>query len=88
MNQNSRQEAKSNIEKDFYKLLNNSNFGDCRNNINNCVFELIFDEIEELRYVKKIQQPFPPQNITICNSNLLREGIELNYGEKRDKIPF
>ena len=33
MNQKSRQEAKNSIEKDFYKLMNNSNFGyDCRNN--------------------------------------------------------
>ena len=33
MNQKSRQKATSSVEKDFYKLLNNSNFGiDCRNN--------------------------------------------------------
>ena len=31
MNQKSRQEAKNSIEKDFYKLMNNSNFSyDCR----------------------------------------------------------
>ena len=37
-NQVSRQNAKNNIEKDFYKLLNNSNFGyDCRNNLDNCM---------------------------------------------------
>ena len=30
MNQKSRQESKNNIEKDFYKLMNNPNFGyDC-----------------------------------------------------------
>ena len=33
MNQVSRQNAKTKIEKDFYKLMNNSNFGnDCKNN--------------------------------------------------------
>lgn len=34
MNQKSREVATANVEKDFYKLLNNSNFGiDCPNNI-------------------------------------------------------
>ena len=34
MNQKGRQNATSSVEKDFYKLLNNSKFGiDCRNNI-------------------------------------------------------
>ena len=40
MNQVLRQNDKNDV-KDFYKLLNNSNFGyDCRNNINNCSLEL------------------------------------------------
>ena len=43
MNQKSREESKNNIEKDFYKLMNNSNFGyDCRNNLGNCKFFPIF----------------------------------------------
>ena len=37
MNQKARQTAGSSVEKDFYKLFNNSNLGiDCRNNIDNC----------------------------------------------------
>ena len=40
MNQVSRQKATTTVEKDFYKLMNNSNFGnDCRNNIENCTFK-------------------------------------------------
>ena len=50
MNQNSRQHTKTSIEKDLYKLMNNSKFGyDCINNTDNCFFVPVFDEIEELR---------------------------------------
>ena len=39
MNQVSRQNAQTDVEKDFYKLMNNSNFGyDCRNTADNCYF--------------------------------------------------
>lgn len=56
MNQKSRQAAKSKVEKNFYKLLDNSNFGiDCRNNINHCTLELIYDGIEELVISKNSQ---------------------------------
>ena len=42
MNQNARKKATSKVEKDFYKLLNNSNFGnDCRNNVGKCKLELL-----------------------------------------------
>ena len=44
MNQTSRQNAKNNIEKDFFKLINKANFGfDCRNNANNTKFEPVID---------------------------------------------
>ena len=44
MNQRSRQNAKKSIEKDSYKLMNNSNFGyDCCNNLDNCQFVPIFE---------------------------------------------
>ena len=43
MNKKSRQTATISVEKGFYKLLNNSNFGiDCRNNIDNCFLETIY----------------------------------------------
>ena len=54
MKQKLRQAATSKVEKDFYKLLNNSNFGiDCRNNIDNSKLELIYGGIDEISYIKK-----------------------------------
>ena len=54
MNQNTRKTAKTKVEKDFYKLLNNSNFGyNCRNNIENCTLDLLYDDLDETSYIKK-----------------------------------
>ena len=50
MNQNARKTAKSKSEKDFNKLLNNSNFG---NDIGNCKIDLLYDGLEEINYIKK-----------------------------------
>ena len=48
-NQKSRQDSKRDIEKYFYKLMNNSNFAyDCRNNLDNFKFVPIFDELKEI----------------------------------------
>ena len=61
MNQ-SRQEWKNDIEKDFYKLMNNSNLGyDCRNNLDNCKFVSIFDELKELTNVERYHNIFDPK---------------------------
>ena len=49
MSQKSRQLSKNDVEKDFLKLMNNSNFGyDCINNLDNCKFNPIFDELAEI----------------------------------------
>ena len=59
MNQNYRQKGKNSIEKDFYKLMNNANFGfDYRNSVNNVKFVPITDEINEISYIKKYHNLF------------------------------
>ena len=56
MNQVSRQKVQTDVEKDFYKLMKNTNFGyGCCSNANNCYFSPIYDEIDELSYVKRYQ---------------------------------
>ena len=58
MNQNARKTARSKVEKDFYKLLNNSNFGyDCRNNNENSSLDLLYNDIDEISYIKKFTEP-------------------------------
>ena len=48
MNQKSRQNAKNAIKKDFFRLMNNANFGfDCKNNASNVTFEPIIGEMNE-----------------------------------------
>ena len=55
MNQNARKTAETKVEKDFYKLLNNSNFGNNRqNNLGNCQLELLYDGLDEISYIKKL----------------------------------
>ena len=59
MNQKSRQKATSCVERDFLKLLYNSNFGiDCKNNIGNCILESLDDGFTEISYIKKFATIF------------------------------
>ena len=59
MNQNARQKTETPVGRDFYKLMNNANFGiDCRNNIDNCKFEAIYDETGEVSCIKKYANIF------------------------------
>ena len=64
MNQKSRQKASTKVEKDFYKLLNNSNFGiDCRNNMDNCYLERVYDNFSENSYLKNYTSLFSDSSL-------------------------
>ena len=83
MNQKSRQNAKNNIEKDFYKLMNNANFGfDCRNNTNNLKFEPLIDEINELTYIRKYYDLFDNKISGFVNSEILEKNIIQEFDQK------
>ena len=82
MNQRSRQNAKNDIEKNFYKLMNNSNFGvDCRNNANNFKFEPLINEIDELTYIKKYHNLFDSKIKSFVSSSILEENINQNFDQ-------
>lgn len=54
MYQKSKQKAWTDVQKDFYNLLNNSNFGiDCRSNIDSRILEPIHNELGEIAFIKK-----------------------------------
>ena len=73
MNQNARKTAKTKVEKDFYKFLNNSNFGnDCRSNLGNCQLELLFDGQDEISYTKKFSN-------VICKTIAIENLFQMNY---------
>ena len=87
MNQKSRQQSKNNVEKDFYKLMNNSNFDyDCRNNLDNCKFVPIFDKYKELTYIHRYHDIFYRKVSQCVTSELLRADIEEKVNNKLSKL--
>ena len=93
MNQYSRQNATNDIEKNFYKLMNNSNFGfDCRNNANNLKFEPLLNEIEELSYINKYHSLYDEKVRQFVSSEILQKKIDNDFDQElseiKDNDPF
>ena len=87
MNQKSRQQSKHDIEKDFYKLMNNSNFGyDCRKNLDNCKFVSIFDELKEVTYINRYYNIFDSKISEFVTSDLLKANVEEKFNNKLIKL--
>ena len=87
MNQKSRQESKTNAEKDFYKLMNNSNFGsDCRNNADNVDFVPIFDEINEIYSLQKYYSLIDPKINSFVSGKLVEDYVNDKFTQQFHKL--
>ena len=82
-----KKEAETDMEKNFYKLLNNSNFGyDCCRNWDNYSFQVTSCQIEELTYAQKFRNLFDPEVSASVNSQLLKEEVEKSTKQKNQRL--
>ena len=87
MNQKLRQLSKNDIEKDFFKLMNNSNFGyDYRNNLDNCKFTPIFNELGEITYINRYHNIFDEKVSDFVTTDLVKQNIEEIFNDKLMKL--
>ena len=87
MNQRSRQTPKNSVEKDFFNPFSNANFGyDCHNNLGNCKSAPIFDELDEINYLKRYYNFFDKTFSKFLSSELLEREAETNFNDKMIKI--
>ena len=62
--------------------MNNANFGyDCRNNIDNCQFVPIFDELREVTYLKKSCNYFDSKVKDFVTCDLIKGNIDEEYND-------
>ena len=82
-NQNARQNGKTTMENNFYKLMNNFNFGyDCKNNFDNRFMTSGFDEIEEMSFIRKYQNVFDKDVSDLFSSDHLKEVINEDFNKR------
>ena len=84
MNQNARQKAKTPVERDFYKLINNATFRiDCRNNIYNSKFEPIQDKIGKISFITKYTNILDNEKYrSFVSIETVRKEIEQTFNKK------
>lgn len=83
INQKARQQATSSVDKDFYKLLNDRNFGIYyRNNIDKCIIEPLYDDIDQISCIEKFADISEERYKDSKDPELLREAITQKYQKK------
>ena len=87
MNQSQDKMQRILLKNDFYKLMNNSNFGyDCRDNLDNCQFVPIYNELKEITYIKKHYNFFDPKVSKFVTFDLIAQEIEEKYNNDMSKL--
>ena len=67
--------------------MNDSNFGyNCRNNLDNCQFVPIFDELKEITYINRYFNFFDSSVSNFVTGDLIRQQIEETYNDKLIKL--
>ena len=67
--------------------MNNSNFGyDCRNNLDNCQYVTIFDELKEITYVKRSYNYFDSKVWTFVTADLIKQEVEEKLNDLKMKL--
>ena len=75
------------MKKDFFKLMNNTKFGcDYRNNLDNCQFIPIFDELKKVAYLKKYYNYFDQKVKYFVISELIKAVIDEEYNDALDRL--
>ena len=87
MNQISRQNSQTTVVKDFYKVMNNLNFGyGCRNKIENCFFAPIYSEVKEISYIKKYQSLFGNKISDFVSCKLMKQETECEFNNSMMRL--
>ena len=67
--------------------MNNSNFDyDCRNNLDNCKFNPIFDELGEITYVNRYHNIFDEKVSSFVSTDLVKQYVEEKFNDKLAKL--
>ena len=67
--------------------MNNSNFGyDCSNNLDNCQFIPMFDELKEVTYLKRCYNFFDQKVSKFVTTDLIKQEIDEKYNDSIMKL--
>ena len=67
--------------------MNNCDFGyDCSNNLENCQFIPIFDELKEITYLKRYYNYFDSKVLSFLSADLIKQEVEEKYNDLKMKL--